>query len=420
MKAQDWLKENYSQEAAGRLYRLYIDRQLEGELDLTEFPKLEKIFISHRIDQSKFKIENQNSSVEIIDKLVNTREWIENQKEYNTKEKRGQITEMNVEEKNLEGELDLSDFVNLKELNCDSNVLTSLKVTNCRSIEKISAQSNQIKVVVGIEELVNLEELSIGHNKLEGLKITKNTKLRNLFCPENPITSVIIGKDNCLSFYSGGKGRLSHEEEIKEVNNQDLIEVAKELGITAEQVEGASKEEIKKLIKTKVDKLLNNQTPVGLPADWKNKIKDLETTQSSLEKWTNKFKGKNPDQVAKEIEEAKKSKSLWDKVKDTLFSGETIETAVKELKDWQARFPGKKPAEIEQEIKELKSKPAGAVLTPQQQQKLNDYDALLGQKNALEKQKQLLIDLGKYLKQRGLTDTVLSGELRAQVLQVLK
>ena len=48
--------------------------------------------------------------------MVNAQQWLESQKEYNTKEKREQITELDISEKVLESSLDLTSFVNLTRL----------------------------------------------------------------------------------------------------------------------------------------------------------------------------------------------------------------------------------------------------------------------------------------------------------------
>jgi len=52
------------------------------------------------------------------------------EKNYSGKQK-SEIESLSFYNENLEGELDLSDFINLETLNCSYNQLTSLKINNC-------------------------------------------------------------------------------------------------------------------------------------------------------------------------------------------------------------------------------------------------------------------------------------------------
>jgi len=54
--------------------------------------------------------------------MVNAQQWLD--VNY-SKEERNKITELDISHKNLESELDLSDFVNLEELDCSSNKLVN-------------------------------------------------------------------------------------------------------------------------------------------------------------------------------------------------------------------------------------------------------------------------------------------------------
>ncbi|RHZ36713.1 protein kinase domain-containing protein [endosymbiont GvMRE of Glomus versiforme] len=61
------------------------------------------------------------------------------------KEKRKEITGLNICNKNLQGHLDLSDFVNLEELNCYDNQLTSLNLNNCLKLKKLDISDTDIE-----------------------------------------------------------------------------------------------------------------------------------------------------------------------------------------------------------------------------------------------------------------------------------
>jgi len=60
--------------------------------------------------------------------MVNAREWLD---QNYSKEERSKVTKLNIYCENLEGDLDLSDFINLKELDCHENKLTTLNLSNC-------------------------------------------------------------------------------------------------------------------------------------------------------------------------------------------------------------------------------------------------------------------------------------------------
>ena len=64
--------------------------------------------------------------------MVNAQKYI-NQK-YPTQQEREEkkVLDISRKRKGLEGNLDLSDFKNLEELNCYSNCLTNLNLNNCK------------------------------------------------------------------------------------------------------------------------------------------------------------------------------------------------------------------------------------------------------------------------------------------------
>lgn len=64
--------------------------------------------------------------------MVNAQEYLD---QYYPKEERKGITELDISKKNLEGHLDLSDFVNLEELDCSENELTSINLSNNKKME---------------------------------------------------------------------------------------------------------------------------------------------------------------------------------------------------------------------------------------------------------------------------------------------
>jgi len=68
VNSQEWLDANYSKskENRNKITEIYISEQLLGELDLTDFNNLEKIFISHLVDKNKFEITNKRKETKLI------------------------------------------------------------------------------------------------------------------------------------------------------------------------------------------------------------------------------------------------------------------------------------------------------------------------------------------------------------------
>ncbi|CAI2175667.1 14110_t:CDS:2 [Funneliformis geosporum] len=80
-----------------------------------------------------------------------------NQGEYNTKEKRGKAKELDISGKNLKGDLDLSEFINLEDLDCSYNQLGTINLSNCLKLRVLDCSFNKLTDL----ELTNLSELEI-------------------------------------------------------------------------------------------------------------------------------------------------------------------------------------------------------------------------------------------------------------------
>src|SRR5436305_10847451 len=97
------------------------------------------MYVSYFLDENKLKIKSKDENIRII-KLINAQEWLDKnypkngvalireERSFRNDEGkvRSEITKLYVNDKNLEGELDLSDFKNLTKLNCRNNKLTKL------------------------------------------------------------------------------------------------------------------------------------------------------------------------------------------------------------------------------------------------------------------------------------------------------
>jgi Leucine-rich repeat (LRR) protein len=78
---------------------------------------------------------------------------------------RKDVKKLDISNRSLEGELDLTDFSNLEELNCSTNALTKIDLKNCRKLKILKCSHNS---------------LGLGQNKLMGLDLTGLENLQEL------------------------------------------------------------------------------------------------------------------------------------------------------------------------------------------------------------------------------------------------
>jgi hypothetical protein len=142
------LDRKYPKEKRSEIYEIYLNEpSLEGELDLGEFTHKNgvKVYISLEVDTSKLVIKNLSEKAEIIE-AVQVQEYI-NQK-YPTPQAKATCEYLNIGTKNennqegisgklLEGSLSLKGFTNLVVLNCSTNKLTNLDLTNCSQLTEL-------------------------------------------------------------------------------------------------------------------------------------------------------------------------------------------------------------------------------------------------------------------------------------------
>lgn len=156
VKAQEWLDKECQMKEKESITQLYInEKDLEGELDLKDFTKLEKIYVSHYVDESKLKIKNKE--IEFF-KLNDAQHQLKILYPQND------VDEINIEDKNLEGELDLSDYYNLERFDCSDNFLTKLDLSKNKKLKELDIRNNCLigQSLTFLENLTDLEKLEIG------------------------------------------------------------------------------------------------------------------------------------------------------------------------------------------------------------------------------------------------------------------
>src|SRR5207248_1674811 len=89
--------------------------------------------------------------------MVTVQEYID--QTYPTKEERRKITFLNLEGKDLEGILDLSEFTSLEKLNCSRNELTNLEVSKCEKLTDFNCCYNLLDDLDFLKKLPNPKKL---------------------------------------------------------------------------------------------------------------------------------------------------------------------------------------------------------------------------------------------------------------------
>ncbi|CAG8472808.1 2988_t:CDS:2 [Ambispora gerdemannii] len=129
--------------------------------------------------------------------MVKAQEYIKNIKKSFPNFNQQNMKKLVINDKELEGYLDLTDFVNLEELDCSNNLLTNLNLSQCTKLKKLKCDYNQLTELdlVGLEEL---EEINCSNNYLPDL----------IYFPSNPNKLIFLDVSNNnfpkqdLSFFS--------------------------------------------------------------------------------------------------------------------------------------------------------------------------------------------------------------------------
>ena len=102
-----------------------------------------------------------------------------------------------INEKELVGALDLSDFPALYYVNCASNALSALKVDGCGALRTLDCSGNRL---AALELSTNpaLYDLNCNSNRLSTLNLSANAALNGLKCAENMLSSLDVSSNTEL------------------------------------------------------------------------------------------------------------------------------------------------------------------------------------------------------------------------------
>ena len=107
------------------------------------------------------------------------------------------ITYLNVVSMNISDLTGIEAFVNLVDLNCSSNKLTSLDVSNNISLVNLWCYENQL-TGLNVSSDTALAFLACFTNQLTSLDVTNNAALEDFYCYQNQLTSLDISNNTAL------------------------------------------------------------------------------------------------------------------------------------------------------------------------------------------------------------------------------
>ena len=87
----------------------------------------------------------------------------------NSLDKKDKIDILNLNSRNLTGEMNLTGFTNLKTLECTNNQITSLDVSNCPNLVHLNLKNNPLLADLHVFSLKKIQKLETGDNKRNSL-----------------------------------------------------------------------------------------------------------------------------------------------------------------------------------------------------------------------------------------------------------
>ncbi len=109
--------------------------------------------------------------------------------------------------KNISDLTGIEAFVNLTELSCSNNNITSLIVSRNRALKYLFTNNNQL-TSIDVTKNSALLMLSVAGNQLASLNVNNNSALEDLYVSNNQLTALIVGKNTALATLSVSGNQL--------------------------------------------------------------------------------------------------------------------------------------------------------------------------------------------------------------------
>ncbi len=110
--------------------------------------------------------------------------------------------------KNQLTHLDVSKCTKLTTLHCGENELTQLDVSNNKALKELYCDCNRL-TELNVSKNTKLEWMGCSNNQLSRLDVSKNKKLIQLFCFNNQLTSLNLSRNAALNSLECGGNRLT-------------------------------------------------------------------------------------------------------------------------------------------------------------------------------------------------------------------
>ena len=117
------------------------------------------------------------------------------------------VRKINVYSQNIASLAGIEYLVNLEQLYCGSNSLTSLDVSSNIALKRLSCTSNQL-TTLDISNNIALTYLSCAGNQLSALDTSNNTELETLYCWENKLTILDVSRNTALKALNCSNNQL--------------------------------------------------------------------------------------------------------------------------------------------------------------------------------------------------------------------
>ncbi len=118
------------------------------------------------------------------------------------------IDSLNVSNKNISDLTGIEDFISLTYLNCFSNQLTSLDVSNNTDLNILACNSNQL-TSLNVSQNTALTYLYCHYNQLTSLDVSQNTSLYLLYCRQNSIANLDVSNNTDLNILDCNSNQLT-------------------------------------------------------------------------------------------------------------------------------------------------------------------------------------------------------------------
>ena len=126
-----------------------------------------------------------------------------------TADELAQVTSLDLHSKSIETLKGIEYFTALEELNCNSNNLTSLDVSQNTKLTYLSCTSNTKLTSLNVSANTALEKLYCSSCKLSSLDVSANTALTELLCKDNNLESLDVSANKALTNLSCGDNSLT-------------------------------------------------------------------------------------------------------------------------------------------------------------------------------------------------------------------